>query len=409
MAAFPPLRHVDVIPTQHEGQPVIVLHDPAGYVEAQVALSPPAFFVAASLDGEKDCRAIQEAFAGQYDGLQIEEDQIQTIVAFLDEQGFLLNDRFLALCEETDEAFRGLGSRPARLAGNGYPTDVDELRDFLGAFFAGEKGPGPLPDRPGTGAPQRCLVVPHIDFQRGGHCYAHGYHSLYAHGKPDTVFVFGVVHAGAPVPFVLTGKHFETPFGTVPTNQRMVSELARACAWDPWAWEPLHRTEHSLEFQALMLAYLYGPDVQIVPILCSSFSEDRFFDDPESAEGVQAFLRACRGLASDPANRVAVIAGADLAHVGRRFGDDIEIDATVLGHVEHRDREDLAHVLAGDPEAFFKSVMRDGNERKVCGLTCIYSALKTVEGTTGAAELLDYGYGPDPAGGIVSFAGISLS
>ena len=409
MKAFPPLRHVDVMPAEREGQQVFCLHDSAGYVEGHLELSVPAFFVAALLDGQSDCRAIQESFAAQFDGLSVGEEQIQSIVTFLDEQGLLLNERFFALRDEMDDAFRASELRPARMADAGYPADVDELRDYLAAFFAGEKGPGPLPETPGTGAPLTCLVAPHIDLERGGHCYAHAYRALYTHGKPHTVLLFGVAHAGAPVPFILTRKHFETPLGTVKTNRRMVNTLAKACAWDPYEWEPLHRMEHSLEFQALMLAYLYGTDVKIVPILCSSLSEDPDLDDPESVEAVQEFLLACQSLVLNPANSVAVIAGADLAHVGRCFGDDIDIDADVVSHVEGRDREDLAHVLAGDPEAFYKSVMQDGNERKVCGLMSIYSALKTVQGTTGVAELLDYGYGPDPAGGIVSFAGIAIS
>ena len=52
--------------------------------------------------------------------------------------------------------------------------------------------------------------------------------------------------------------------------------------------------------------------------------------------------------------------------------------------------------------------MKDLNQRKVCGLGCIYAALRSVEGTVSAAELLDYDYAPDPAGGIVSFASVQL-
>ena len=106
---------------------------------------------------------------------------------------------------------------------------------------------------------------------------------------------------------------------------------------------------------------------------------------------------------------MTVIAGADLAHVGRRFGDPFDITPSVIRRVERRDREDLAYVTALDPEGFYRSVIKDGNSRKVCGLGCIYAALKTVQGSAGAAGLLDYAYAPDPAGGMVSFAAIALS
>jgi AmmeMemoRadiSam system protein B len=166
--------------------------------------------------------------------------------------------------------------------------------------------------------------------------------------------------------------------------------------------------EHSIEFQAVMLAYLFGPRVKIVPILCSMFSED--LDPPRPAEllPVRRFLDACRQLAaSRPA--VSVVAGADLAHVGPRFGDPFDVDDDLIRRVAGRDREDLAEVTRMAPDAFYASVMKDGNERKVCGLGCIYAALKTVDGCASGGDVLHYDYAHDPAGGIVSFASIQLS
>ena len=123
-------------------------------------------------------------------------------------------------------------------------------------------------------------------------------------------------------------------------------------------------------------------------------------------EGVTAFLDACRGIVEATPQRLSVIAGADLAHVGRRFGDAFDVDNTLVSAVEASDREDLQHVLAGDADCFYQSVMRDQNRRRVCGLNCIYAALRTVHGSIRDGELLHYDYAHDPAGGIVSFADI---
>ena len=73
------------------------------------------------------------------------------------------------------------------------------------------------------------------------------------------MFIFGVAHASPPVPFILTQKHYDTPFGVVKTDLDIVRRLEAVCTWDPYAYEIVHRTEHSIEFQAVMLAYLYGP------------------------------------------------------------------------------------------------------------------------------------------------------
>ena len=409
MKAYPALRNIDAIPVEQEGQEVICLHDPEGYTGEQLALSPSAFFVAASLDGKRDARAIQLDFARQFGGVLITQEEIEAVVHFLDEHGFLINERFEALRQRIEDTFRAAEIREPHLAGTSYPAEPDELRAFVDALFAGEGGPGEVPhEEGGAGPPQRCLVVPHIDFQRGGRCYAHGYRRMSEQGRPETVFVFGVAHDPAPVPFILTPKHFDTPFGVLETDRDIVSRLESACAWDPFEWEPRHRTEHSIEFQAVMLAYLYGAGVKIVPILCSQLAEGPEVRDPGERPEVCRFLEACREIAEPAENRVSVVAAADLAHVGRRFGDPFDINEAIIRSIERRDTEDLQYVVKSQPEAFYRSVMKDSNQRKVCGLGCIYAALKTVDGAGARGEVLHYDHAPDPLGGVVSFASVAL-
>lgn len=404
MSSLPALRPVDAVATTYEGRDAVCLYDPQGLVEAQLVLSPPAFFVAACLDGRSRMEDVQRAFREQF-GELIPEEQVNAVVAVLDEHGFLKTLRFQAMLEATRAAFDASDTRPAYLAGRSYPAEPDALRAFIAGFFVREGAPagGFSCDDPAA-SPLPFLLVPHIDFERGAAAYAHGYQALYRAGKPAVVFVFGVAHAGAPVPFVLTRKHFATPFGVLRTNQAIVDRLAAACDWDPFADELVHRTEHSIEFQTTMLGYLYGPEVTVVPILAAQFSLDSGAKNSSEIESVRRFLSECREITQDPAQRAAVIAGADFAHVGRRFGDDFDIDEAVLGAVRARDEEDLAEVTRADAASFYASVMRDANARRVCGLGCTYAALKTVEGRVDACRLLHYGYGPDPAGGIVSFA-----
>jgi AmmeMemoRadiSam system protein B len=148
--------------------------------------------------------------------------------------------------------------------------------------------------------------------------------------------------------------------------------------------------------------------VRIVPILCGTFGPELASTTPVIPASVTTFLRACRDIIGAEQRHVCVIAGADLAHVGRRFGDAFAIDDTVVQAVARRDREDLQEAVAVHPEAFYLSVMKDRNQRRVCGLNCIYAALQTVHGMVHSGELLHYDYAPDPAGGIVSFASVFL-
>ena len=405
---LPALRNLEIMPIEQDGQTLICLQDPEGVVGDPAVLSPIAYFVASQLDGTNEVTDIQYAFAQHAPGSLLMSDDIMKVVAFLDQHGFLNTEEYAARRKRILDCFAASEVRPAYMAGKSYPDNAEGLRGFLEDLFAkcGEASSGAAGE---TRPRLRGLVAPHIDFQRGGLAYAQGYRRLQEQGAPRTVFVFGVAHAGGFVPFILTRKHFETPLGVIETDTGVVDLLAGACRWDPFEHEILHRTEHSIEFQAVMIAYLYGPSTRIVPVLCGAMGTEDGARHPDEIEEIAAFLGRCREITSDGGGSVAVIAGADLAHVGRRFGDPFDITDGIISRVEQRDREDLAFVMAGDASGFYRSVMKDGNARRVCGLGCIYAALKTLEGNVRHGEILRYDYAPDPAGGIVSFAGIALA
>jgi len=402
------MRNVDVAQTEHEGQPVFLLSDPEGYVDKQLLLAPLGLYIAGQFDGETSIDAIRERFRAESGGQDIDPTQIESVAAFLDEQGFLLSGRFQEIRKQVDEEFARSAIRPAFLAGRSYPATPEELQSFLNDQYTGAGGPGTPPSgAPGDAPATRCLIVPHIDIPRGGHTYAHGYARLYEGPPPDTVFVFGVAHNSPPVPFVLTRKHFETPFGTVETDRALVDQLAHTCSWDPFEYEQVHRTEHSIEFQVIQLAHIFRQDVRIVPILCGGFPVQMPEGVGPGQAEIDAFLQACAAYFHDADRRCLAIASADLAHVGKRFGDDFDIDAEIIAAIAQRDSEDLAHALRHDARGWQDAVHQDENARRICGVNCIYSALRATEGVSGTGDMLHYSSAPDPAGGIVSFAAVA--
>lgn len=400
ITALPALRNIEAVPVEQDGEQVIVLYDPEHYVSGQIMLSGPAFFVAAHLNGENTMDDVRRAFSNYFGNAPIAEEQVQQIVSFLDEQGFLLTGRFEALQTRVAAEYAEAPLRPAALAGASYPEEPEELKAYLDAFL------GPLPEAAVTATPLAGLVAPHIDFNRGGACYGAGYRRMAEAGAPDTVVIFGVAHNPPPVPFVLSRKGFDTPLGALALDQELSALLSEACFWDPYAFEIAHRTEHSIEFQAVMIARLFGERVRIVPVLCAQFPDD---GDHEGWDAVNAFLRVLHEEVAKPEKRIAVVAGADWAHVGRRFGDAFDIDAEVEASVRARDNEDLAFALKPDAAAFHASVEKDGNARRVCGSKAIYATLQALDGVAAPGVLLDYGQAPDPAGGLVSFAAIALA
>jgi AmmeMemoRadiSam system protein B len=107
--------------------------------------------------------------------------------------------------------------------------------------------------------------------------------------------------------------------------------------------------------------------------------------------------------------KVTILAGVDLAHVGPRFGDQLELNDELLKRIETEDRASIEHALKLDADKFYASVIADGHWRKVCGLSAIYTAVRLMNIVSdGKAEgrFLTYGQAPDPLGGIVSFTSL---
>jgi AmmeMemoRadiSam system protein B len=120
---------------------------------------------------------------------------------------------------------------------------------------------------------------------------------------------------------------------------------------------------------------------------------------------VAGVLDAVRAAMATVPRRYCLIAGADLAHVGPRFGDPEPVSRARLARVETEDRALLSLVEAVDPGGFFASVAADGDSRRTCGLSPIYAVLATLP--AGRGRLLRYGQWPDPQG-VVTFASLAF-
>jgi AmmeMemoRadiSam system protein B len=79
--------------------------------------------------------------------------------------------------------------------------------------------------------------------------------------------------------------------------------------------------------------------------------------------------------------------GADLAHIGLKFGDPFAAQG-ILPRIEQEDLAMLQTVEAVDTAGFFDSISRDDDQRKICGFPPICTFLASVEATSGT--LLKY-------------------
>jgi hypothetical protein len=398
----PCLRPIEAFPAEIEGERIICLRDPASISEAVLGLSVDVIPILAALDGTRTILDIQAA-ESRRQGRIVLRSEIEEVVRTLDESLFLQSPRFQAVYAALTDSFRQQPSRPAFHAGRAYPAEPEELRQWLDSFFAHPDGPGVV-EAAASRASVAGILAPHIDFQRGGPVYAWAYRALAEAEPADLYVVLGVPHQGIEGPAAATLKAYDTPLGPLEVDHDFVAALQRRARTDLLQGELGHRTEHSIEFEAVFLRYLFADrEIRIVPLL-TSFVHQLMHegtnprDDPESQRFVEALGET---IAAYP-GRVCLVGGVDLAHVGPQFGDPAPVTAPILDWLAGEDRTMLDAVEAGDADAFYEAVAKDGDRRRICGLTPIYTALQVL-GREG--KLLKYGQAPDP-NGTVTFASV---
>lgn len=389
-----PVRHTVV---EIDGEEQHVLADPSGYVEESVALSLGAAVLAQHFDGTRTiAEVIVDAHAAY--GIRTTKPVVAELVAGLDAAGFLDSPGFEITRRAANGDYRRAGVRPARFSGESYPSDADALTKELDDRFSRVRGEDPPRARPAT---PLGVIAPHVDLRVAESTYALAY-APFARGAPppDLFVAFGTCHALSTVPYVVSSIAYDTPLGVVPTDAQSVSALAARAAWDVFADEALHRAEHSLEFQALHLRYLFGNATPpMIAVLTGATDTDG------TGDVSLAFLEAVRDVAAQGGRRACYIAGADLTHMGPRFDDPEPLDATALSDLDQRDRETLAALTLGDVDAFQRSVTCDGNARRICGL----SPITAVMHCTGARPATLEGYHQwVQDGSVVSFAALTI-
>jgi len=402
----PRLRPVEIIvvPDARFGR-AVVLRDTEG-VTAQVATIPlPLWPIVSRFDGAHAPAQIAEA-AARDTGAPVEVSLVERLIGELDEALFLEGVRYRAAREKIERDFAGAAVRPATHAGGAYHADPDKLRDYLERACLAEAKPSVV-----ERAKVRALVAPHIDPWRGKRGYGHAYGALRAGLAPevDTFVLLGTSHAPMREPFALCRKSFATPLGAVAADEEMIDALAERAKFDVYADVFNHKREHSLEFQAVFVRHLVGDrPVRIVPVLCGLGESQRTGRVPERDARSEGFLTALRALVEARQERTVVIAGADLAHVGPRFGDPEPLDAEQQSELEATDRASLELAEQGDHRQFFAHVQRDLESRRVCGLGPVYTLLRLLPGgCTGTLVHYEQTIDPDE-GSIVSHAALTF-
>jgi hypothetical protein len=389
-----------------------MLRDTQGVTSSHAVLPMELVPIVGRFNGIHTCEEIA-LLASKEIGERVSVELVVTLANELEEALFVEGAPYRRERARIEREFADADVRPASHAGGAYHDEPDKLAKYIETECFGRAN-GHAAAHPAAAAPAHPgrllgLVAPHIDPWRGARCYGEAYGVLAKSLPPDadTFVIFGTSHAPMREPFALCRKAFATPLGPLEADLASIDAIAAACDFDPYADQLNHKREHSLEFQAVFLRHLLGNrKARIIPILSGLGEHQSSGASPSNARAVERFLDAVRGVV-DSKNAV-VIAGADLAHVGPRFGDPKPFDEGERAALHETDRESLDHATRGDAEGFWKHVSGDLETRRVCGLAPIYSLLRTIAtGTTGHLRHYEQNVDPDE-GSIVSHAALGF-
>jgi AmmeMemoRadiSam system protein B len=388
---------LDFIPSSDPEHPGLLIRDPLKFSDAMLLIPPQLVECLACFDGEQtslDLRANLVRITG--------EIQIGDLFDTLSQAGFLEDEAFEVQRLARVNEFIAAPKREAAHAGSAYPDDVDEAHKNLSEFMQGAPPPSQEDSLIG-------IAAPHVSPFGGWESYRDAYSAMLPSHQDRTFVVLGTSHYGEPDRFGLTRKPFVTPFGETVTDVRLVDELAEAAPESIRMEDYCHAIEHSIEFQVLFLQYLYGPNIRILPILCGSFLRSiHQGGKPEANQNVERFFDGLSNLSAREGNKLFWVLGVDMAHMGRRYGDQMiaRAEEGEMAAVAERDKRRIERVTESDAQGFWELVQENQDDLKWCGSSPIYTFLKAVPQARGS--LRRYQQWNIDEQSVVSFAAIGF-
>jgi len=385
---MPKLRPLHIQPITYQNAPALLLQDPF-QLSGQYMVLPQAYGpLLYLLDGEHDAKAIRSELYTRF-SIRADVEAITELIEALDEALFLENDRYRQAYADALARYYALPHRPMLIAGEGYPTDAEELKAQFDAYLTEV---GPVTPMPASG---KLVFSPHIDYQRGHSVYARVWKEAEAMARTaELVIILGTDHYGGFNQVTLTRQSYATPYGILPTDQLLVDRLARAVGEEAaFAGELYHLGEHSLELVLVWLHHMRGGEsVPVVPILVGSLFPFLDADHPPAEDPLLArFLAELRSILRERPNTL-IVASGDLAHVGPAFDGD-PVDEGKLSQIRQLDDEMLDRLTAGDADGFWRIIQRVEDENNVCGVAPFYLSIQAA----GAVEGSRAGYAVCPA------------
>ena len=356
-------------------------------------------------DGTRDLEELRREFVMRT-GMNILPSQVESLVQALDDALLLDNSRFRRALAQAMDAYRGGPFRSPALAGGSYPADPRELLKVMDQYTR-QAQPQDGSGRDISGHERLAGVIsPHIDYPRGWRTYAETWNQAKAAVEAaDRVIILGTDHAGSPGSLTLTRQSYATPWGALPTDTEVVTELASILGEDRgFAEEAHHIGEHSIELAAVWLHYVAGgKPKKLVPILCGG--PEPFLEQEDSAaKSSWQAMDLLAGVAAE--DDTLVIAAADISHVGPAFSDKDPLDDAAKSNIKDSDERWLEAACAGDSGRLRDHLVRHGDPTRICGATPIFLMSSMLGEARGHVVHYDQCPADEGFGSLVSIAGV---
>jgi MEMO1 family protein len=397
----PKLRKIEILPIVEGDKKKLVLRDIDQYIEDVLTLPHEYIIILQFLDGKHSVRDIQ-AHIMREKGTLVYSEYIQSVIEILDKNHMLENENFEEYRKKVIDDFKSQKVRKSILPEKEIPSNSAKLREMINLFFSldgasenfinSEK----MDDLVG-------IISPHIDFDRGAVCYSYVLRELATRCDKKKFLIFGTSHKAMESYFSLTKKDFETPFGIAKTDIDFVEKFESRLGNEYIDNDFCHKGEHSIEFQVILLQYLLkdDPDFCIIPVLCGNMHESISSGvEPYNIPIYRKYIDTLKDLVSEK-NDICIISGADLSHIGPRFGDKSKVTDYILKKVEEVDLTVLEIIEKNLPTEFFDKISKIKNVTRICGVAPILAQLYLMRDCEG--KLIKYCKGKDPIQSV-SFA-----
>jgi len=393
------------MPSPVEDRPGLLVRDSYGYAEQTLIIPPLLAHCLQFFDGEHTELDIREELVRVTGDLQ-SGSLAAHLFETLHRAGFLEDEVYQQMREARHRAFESAPVREPAHAGTAYPQNASEMTGVVSEWVGNPDGIHAESHPNGLAG----IAAPHVSPAGGYRSYRAAYRMLDARYRDRTFMVLGTSHYGLSEKFGLTRKNYRTPWGDARTDLALVDELIARAPEAVVREDYCHAVEHSIEFQVVFLQYLFGPDIKVVPVLCGAFARSLFNGGkPEDDEGVRRFFDALGEIGAREKERLFWILGIDMAHMGRRYGDEFRAVADVdeMAEVALQDSLRIERMEAGDATGFWDLVQPRHDELKWCGSSPVYTFLKCVPEARGTLQRYEQ-WNIDRES-VVSFGGMTFS